>query len=87
MSQRNVEWVIGKLVTDEEFRRRFTDGPIPALRELIESGVELTHCEARVLASFDMRLAARCARHIDPRLQKADLTAGDPAASNTRRRE
>lgn len=76
MSQRNVEWVIGKLVTDEEFRRRFAAGPFPALRELIESGVELTHCEERVLAAFDMRLAARCAQKIDPRLQKADLRSG-----------
>jgi hypothetical protein len=33
-----------------------------------------------VLAAFDMRLAARCAQKIDPRLQKADLRsgAGDP---------
>ena len=76
MSQRNVEWVIGKLVTDEEFRRRFAAGPIPALRGLIEGGVELTHCEVRVLAAFDMDLADRCARKIDPRLQKADLRSG-----------
>ena len=87
MSQRNVEWVIGKLVTDEEFRRRFAGGPFPVLRELIDGGIELTPCEARVLAAFDMRLAARCAQKIDPRLQKADLRAADHEASSPRRLE
>ncbi len=79
MSQRNVEWVIGRLLTDEGFRRRYAEDSVATLRELLEGGVELTGCELRVLAGFDTRLVARWARDIDPRLLKADLLgAGSP---------
>jgi hypothetical protein len=77
MSQPNVERVIGRLVTDEEFRRRFTEDPTRVLRQWMASGLELTECEFRVLSAFDSRVAARCASVIDPRLQKADLTGGE----------
>lgn len=77
MSQVNVERVIGRLVTDEEFRRRFTARPAAVLRELTAGGMELTECELRVLSAFDPRIAARCARAIDPRIQKADLHGGE----------
>ncbi|HYH44088.1 MAG TPA: Os1348 family NHLP clan protein [Thermoanaerobaculia bacterium] len=77
MSQGNVERVIGRLVTDEEFRRRFADDPPAVLRELTAGGLELNACEFRVLAAFDPRVAARCARAIDPRIQKADLHGGE----------
>lgn len=77
MSQSNVERVIGRLVTDEAFRRRFSVDPSAVLREWRAGGLELTDCELRVLSAFDSRLAARCAKAIDPRLQKADLTGGE----------
>lgn len=77
MSQSNVERVIGRLVTDEGFRRQFTENPSAVLRELMASGLELTACEFRVLSAFDPRVAARCARAIDPRIQKADLHGGE----------
>lgn len=77
MSQPNVERVIGRLVTDEEFRRRFGENPSAVLRELMASGLDLTACEFRVLSAFDPRVAARCARAIDPRIQKADLHGGE----------
>lgn len=77
MSQSNVERVIGRLVTDEGFRRRFTENPSALLREVMASGLELTACEFRVLSAFDPRVAARCARAIDPRIQKADLHGGE----------
>lgn len=77
MSQTNVERVIGRLVTDEEFRRRFAEGPAAVLREWMAGGLELNDCEFRVLSAFDARIAARCARAVDPRIQKADLHGGD----------
>ena len=76
MSQANVERVVGRLVTDEEFRRRFAGNPAAVLRELTTSGWELTDCELRVLSAFDCRVAERFARAIDPRIQKADLCGG-----------
>lgn len=77
MSQSNVERVVGRLVTDEEFRRRFAADPSAVLRELTASGLALTDCELRVLAALDSRVAERFARELDPRIQKADLCGGD----------
>lgn len=73
MSQSNVERVIGRLVTDEEFRSRFEEDPRAVLREVTDLGVELTCLELQALASIDPRLAARIAEAIDPRIQKACL--------------
>jgi hypothetical protein len=75
MSQRSVERVIGRLVTDEAFRRRFGRDPGTALREMTECGAELTGSELRALSCLDAGLAADFAAVIDPRLQKTDLHA------------
>ena len=76
MSQRSVERIIGRLVTDEAFRRRFAEDPRTTLQELAEGGVELTFCELGALASIDRRLVAFFADALDPRLQKSDLKRG-----------
>lgn len=70
MSQRNVERVIGRLVTDEQFRRRFESNPVQALQEVAAAGAELTDVEMRALAGLDARMVTRFADAIDPRLQK-----------------
>lgn len=77
MSHRNVERAIGRLVTDEGFRRRFTKDPQGALKDLTESGAELTLSELKALSSLDPRILSRMADVIDPRLQKCDLERGD----------
>lgn len=76
MSQRNVEWVVGRLVTDEAFRHRFAADAQAALAEMSAAGCELTPCEARVLAALDPAVVERCAGELDPRLLKADLAQG-----------
>jgi hypothetical protein len=76
MSQRNVERVIGRLATDEAFRRQFTTDPRATLREVIAAGVELNDCELWALASIDRAALDRFADALDPRLQKSDLHAG-----------
>lgn len=73
MSQRNVEALIGRLVTDERFRRRFADRPVEVLRGLVASGWELTTAEQRALASCNLGVVERCSRAVDPRLLKVDL--------------
>jgi putative modified peptide len=73
MSQRGVERVIGKLVTDEGFRRCFAEDPGAALRQATEDGVELNEGELRALAGISARVASRFAEALDPRLQKTDL--------------
>jgi hypothetical protein len=76
MSQRSVERVIGKLVTDEAFRRRFSARPQSTLQETAEGGLELTACEMQALAALDKRVLEQFAEAIDPRLQKTDIHGG-----------
>jgi hypothetical protein len=76
MSQRYVERVIGRLVTDEGFRKEFARDPLAALRSLCAcGGAELTEVEARALAGLDPEKAAALSEAIDPKLQKLCLEA------------
>lgn len=70
MSQRSVEGVIGKLATDEGFRRRFFTEPAAVLRELAARGCELTAVESQALLALDPDAVESFAGVIDPRLQK-----------------
>jgi hypothetical protein len=76
VSQENVERVIGRLVTDEAFRRRFRGDAAAVLRSLVEDGIALNPCELRALAGLDPDLIAGLAERIDPRIQKSDLHGG-----------
>jgi len=76
MSQKNVEIIVGKLATDEDFRRQFGSDPSRTVRELIERGTELTPSEVAALLSTDTRVFDRVAEALDPRLQKASLRTG-----------
>ena len=69
MTQRCIEMVIGRLLTDESFRETFQTDPHRALSELLERGLHLTHAEIAALIATD-------AEQIDPRLQKVSLTQG-----------
>lgn len=72
MTQQNVERVIGRIVTDHGFRRRFEERPFEALFEIVASGVELTTVELSALAGMDAALVARFADALDPRIQKIE---------------
>jgi hypothetical protein len=73
VTQRWIETVIGRLLTDEEFRETFVEDPRRALEELIERGTHLTRAEMAALLAIDSTLWNRVAAEIDPRLQKASL--------------
>ncbi len=73
MSQKTVEIFIGRVVTDEELRRRFTERPIETLKDLREQGFELTDCEIDALAQTDTHVWSWAARRIHPQLQRASL--------------
>jgi len=77
MSQRSVEMVIGRLATDEDFRRRFEAGRPAILQELIAGGLQLTPVEQRALLDLDFGACKRFARCLDPRLQKISLRRND----------
>ena len=74
MTQRSIEIIIGRLLTDEDFRRSFSTDPHHALVELLERGTHLTQAEIAALVAMDSTLWERVADQIDPRLQKASLT-------------
>lgn len=73
MTQRSIEMVVGRLVTDEDFRQTFLDDPHQALGDLLERGLHLTHAEIAALIATESRLWGRVADEIDARLQKASL--------------
>jgi len=51
--------VIGRLVTDEEFRDTFLSDPHRALGELLERGTHLTHAEIAALIATESALWGR----------------------------
>ena len=70
MAQRIVEVLIGRLVTDEQFRSEFIEHPEKTLGELRERGMDLSRSEIAALVNTDPALWSRIAETIDPRLQK-----------------
>jgi hypothetical protein len=76
MGQRNVELLVGRLMTDEELRQRFMAAPRETIRIAQERGLELTAGEVEALLATPVTLWERLAAALDPRLQKASLKRG-----------
>ena len=74
MAQRIIEMLIGRLITDEQFRGEFLNDPEQTLVGLRERGLELSRTEIAALMNTDPGLWARAAEVLDRRLQKASLT-------------
>jgi hypothetical protein len=77
MSQRTVERVVGRLITDEEFRLEFTRLPERTLAALVGQGWELTAFEVDALVQTDTKLWSDGARRINPRLQRSSLKTSE----------
>jgi hypothetical protein len=77
MAQKNVQLIIGRILTDEEFRSDFLERPIATLASLRDRGFELTNIEVDALAGTDSRLWQRGAEWIDTRIQRCRLNVGD----------
>jgi hypothetical protein len=73
MSQRNVEIVIGRLLTDEDLRRRFTREPAATLDVFCQQGWELSRAEIDALLSQDVAMWSEMARRIPSKLQRCSL--------------
>jgi hypothetical protein len=83
MSHRTIERVIGRLLTDEELRLKFTRSPKRTLAELGEQGWELSRVEVDALLTMEVRLWSDVADRIDPRLQRCSLKTGDDEGERT----
>jgi hypothetical protein len=70
MSQKTVQLVIGRVLTDDELRARFVARPLETLTELKEQGLELTRDEIEALAASDPHVWPSMASRIHPRLQR-----------------
>jgi hypothetical protein len=77
--QRSIEILIGRLVTDEDFRRVFLGDPRGTLEIAAEWGLALSPVEIQALLSTDRSLWDRVARELDDRLQKVGLTTARPS--------
>jgi hypothetical protein len=75
VSQKTIQLVIGRLVTDEDFRERFIERPLDTLIELRDQGFELTKDEIEALVQSDRKIWTSMARRIHPRLQRCSLRA------------
>ena len=75
MSQKHVERLVGKLITDEPFRREFSDDPEGALFRL---GLKLTEQELRCILSIDPNALASMADQLDPRLVRCCVDMEEP---------
>jgi hypothetical protein len=73
MSHRNVEILIGRLLTDEELRRRYTREPAATIEEFRQQGWELSRCEVEAILSRDASMWDEMARRIPSKLQRASL--------------
>ena len=83
MTQRTVEALVGRLMTDEAFRTEFLDNPTATLDALRGEGVELNATEAAALAGTDPALWAHAVTLLDARLQKASLKRQPTASPET----
>ncbi len=68
MSQRTVQLLIGRLLTDEECREGFLSNPLGTLAAFRELGYELTEVEIEALTRTDRTLWSDGARRLDSRL-------------------
>lgn len=73
MSQKTVQSIIGRVITDEEYRVRFLNDPLGTLNALRDQGVELTRGEIDALTRTDRALWIDAAERIDRHLQRSSL--------------
>src|SRR5262245_18100490 len=73
MSQKTVQLVLGRLLTDEELRSHFVDRPLDTLLDLKEQGFELTRDEINAIVESDPQIWPSMATRIHPRLQRCSL--------------
>jgi hypothetical protein len=72
--QRSIEVLIGRLITDEDFRRLFVRDPHGVLLEAGDWGFSLSQSEIAAFVATDASLWDQVADLVDPRLQKASLS-------------
>jgi predicted DNA-binding protein (UPF0251 family) len=70
MAQKAVETLLGRLLTDEDFRRRFFDEPLAVCRQ---EALEVTSRELEAILAVDEVRFAQFAKQLDARIVRATL--------------
>lgn len=73
MSQKTVQWLIGRLLTDEECRVRFLSDPLGTLVAIRDQGFELTRSEIQALVRTDRAVWTDTAERLDTHLKQCSL--------------
>jgi hypothetical protein len=76
MSQRDVEKLLGKILTDDEFRQSFFPVGRHSFEFAAAHGLELTAIERSALSSLRSRAFEFLARSLDPRISRS-TTSGE----------
>jgi DNA-binding NarL/FixJ family response regulator len=85
VSQRGVQLVIGKLLTDADFRERFEAHGRECLAGLREGGIDLNEIEMAALVETDPPVWSRMAKEIDRRLRRVVTVTSERANQRLRR--
>jgi hypothetical protein len=70
MSQRSVEKLLGRILTDDDFRRSFFPVRRASFELAAASGLDLTPIERSALCSLRMRRFEYLAQTLDPRISR-----------------
>jgi hypothetical protein len=75
MAHQTVQFIIGRILTDDELRERFLVAPVEILSSFRDLGFDLTDAEVDALTNTNQQLWRSGADWIDPRLQRCGLKA------------
>jgi hypothetical protein len=73
MSQRHVELLIGRLLTDDELRDEFTRAPFETLTACCEHGWDLSRREIDAFAQTDVAFWSLAASRLPSELRRSSL--------------
>ena len=74
MSQRCVELLLGKILTDEDFRRSFFPVQASSFEMATAHGLELTPVERSALSTLRLRRFDFIAQSLDPRISRSRIS-------------
>ncbi len=79
MSQRCVEMLLGKILTDEDFRRSFFPVQASSFEVAAAHGLELTPVERSALFTLRLRRFDFIAQTLDPRISRSGISRPENA--------
>lgn len=79
MSQRSVEKLLGRILTDDDFRRSFFPLGRASFELAAANGLDLTPIERSALCSLNLRRFQLLAQTLDPRISRCPSSEDEQA--------